>query len=104
MTQVYDGFVHAAATGAQAWVERFTYNRPADWPAPLRRAQIVAFDLAEMHIVVQGDAATATFIANVRPHPGAVAITRPIHAQLRYNGQGWQVDYATLASADPTFR
>src|SRR5207302_10193327 len=34
ITQVYEAFAHAGERGAQAWVERFTYNRPADWPAP----------------------------------------------------------------------
>src|SRR5713226_254166 len=37
ITQVYDAFAHAAAPGAQAWAERFTYNRPAGWPAPFLR-------------------------------------------------------------------
>jgi len=104
VTQVYDGFLHAAEAGSQAWVERFTYDRPAEWPASLHRVQLVAFDLSGMRITVGGDVATAAFTASVVPHPGAAAITRQIQARLRYNGQDWQVDYAPLAAADSTFR
>ena len=104
VTQVYDGFLHAGAVGAQSWVERFTYDRPNEWPAPLHRAQIVAFDLSGMRITAGDNVATAEFTASVRPHPGAAAIARQVHARLRYTGQGWQVDCATIAATDSTFR
>src|SRR5262249_27973981 len=46
--QIYDGFAHAGATAAQAWVERFTYNRPANWPQPLQRSRIMRFALRDL--------------------------------------------------------
>src|SRR5437879_548664 len=65
ITQVYDGFAHASAAGAQAWVERFSYNLPPDWPAPFLRSEIVAFSLTGMRVSINGNTAEATFTASV---------------------------------------
>lgn len=103
LTQVYDGFVHSGARGAQGWVERFTYNRPADWPAPFARAQVAAFLLSGMRIAISGDVATAQFSAAVTSRDGKTS-TSQMRVQLRHNTPDWQVDYATLSAAGPVFR
>lgn len=106
LVQVFDGFVHARAQGAQAWVDRFTYNRPANWPAPLQRSSLVAFALGGISVTVSGDTATASFVATqtVRGATGSQTVRSPMHVQLRLSGQDWQVDYATLAAGSPVFR
>ena len=103
LTQVYDGFIHFGAKGAQGWVERFTYNRPADWPAPFAHSQIAAFLLSGMRIAVSGETATAQFSAAVTTRDGKTS-TSQMRVQLRLNGQDWQVDYATLSATGPVFR
>ncbi len=101
--QVYDGFAHATATGARAWVERFTFNRPGNWPAPLSHAQMAAFSLTGARVNVRDTAATATFTATVGS-PDGKTVTDPMRVELRWNGRDWQVDYATLAAGSPLFR
>jgi hypothetical protein len=103
VTQVYDGFAHAAAPGAQEWVERFTYNRPPDWPAPLQRAQVARFALTGMALALSQETGTATFRAAVTTRAGRT-VTSPMRVPLRFNGQDWQADYAALAAASPIFR
>jgi hypothetical protein len=103
ITAVYDGFAHAGAPGAEAWVARFTYNRPADWPAPLTRARIAAFTLTEVRAIVSGSTATATYTARVTTGDGR-ALAGPMRVRLRANDDDWQVDYATLAAAGVLFR
>jgi hypothetical protein len=103
ITAVYDGFAHAASPGAEAWVARFTYNRPADWPAPLTRARLAAFTLREVRAIVSGTTAAATYTAGVTTGDGR-ALMGPMHVRLRANGDDWQVDYATLAGASVLFR
>ncbi len=101
--QVYDGFAHAGATGAQRWAERFTYNRPAGWPAPLQHSQIERFSLTAMQVTVRADTATSMFTATVKTRDGRT-VTLPMRVGLRHTGQNWQVDYATLAAESPMFR
>lgn len=103
LTQVYDGFVHVGARGAQGWVERFTYNRPATWPAPFAHSQIAAFLFSGMRVAVSKDTATAQFSASVTTRDGKTS-TNQMRVQLRLNGQDWQVDYGTLAATSPVFR
>ncbi len=103
LTQVYDGFVHVGAKGAQGWVERFTYNRPAVWPAPFVHSQIAAFLLTGMRIAVTGEAATAQFSAAVTTRDGKTS-TNQMRVQLRLSEGDWQVDYATLSAQSPLFR
>ena len=103
ITAVYDGFAHAGAPGAEAWVARFTYNRPADWPAPLTRARIAAFTLTEVRATVSGSTATAPYTARVTTVDGR-ALAGPMRVRLRANDDDWQVDYATLAGASVLFR
>jgi len=100
--QVYDGFAHADAAAAQAWVERFTYNRPANWPQPLRRSRIAQFALRDVRVVVHNDTATATFVAGVVTRQGQ-DVTK-MRVALRRAGQDWQVDYASLAAGSAAFR
>jgi hypothetical protein len=101
--QVYDGFAHASAPGAQEWVERFTYNRPSGWPAPLQRSQVRRFTLSGMAVTVSQDAGTAAFAAAVTMRDGRTATTS-MRVPVRFNGQDWQVDYAALAAASAIFR
>lgn len=100
--QVYDGFAHAGATAAQAWVERFTYNRPANWPQPLQRSRIVRFALRDLRTAHNTDTATATFTAAVTT-PQGQDVAR-MRVMLRRAGEDWQVDYASLAAASALFR
>src|SRR5207245_9368888 len=90
ITQVYDAFAHAAAPGAQAWAERFTYNRPADWPAPFLRARLTGFSLSRMRPVITGETAVATFDATVTTRDGR-SLSAPMRVQLRRTGEDWQV-------------
>ena len=101
--QVYEGFAHAGSPGAQEWIERFTFNRPPGWPAPLTRAQLLRVALSGMAVVVRQDASTATFTAAVTMRDGR-STTAPMRVGMRFNGQDWQVDYADLAAASPMFR
>lgn len=103
ITQVYDGFAHAGATGAQAWVERFSYNRPASWPAPLARSEFARVTLSGMRVAVHDDTATAGFTAAVTTRQGRT-VTTAMRVELRRNGGDWQVDYAGLASGSSFFR
>ena len=104
ITQVYDGFAHAQAPEAEAWFERFTFNRPAGWPGPLARAQVVFFSLRDvMPRIISGDAATAAFVAETRTRAGRTA-TEPMRVNLRLIGGDWKIDYATLAAGSPIFR
>jgi len=103
VTQVYDGFVHSGAAGAQTWVERFTFNRPPTWPEPLQRSQILRFSLTGMRVRAGGDTAVVTFTATVTTRR-AQTVTTPMRAALRYDGQNWQVDFASLASGSSLFR
>ncbi|HXX40177.1 MAG TPA: hypothetical protein VEP50_18830 [bacterium] len=105
--QVYAGFAHARATGAQAWIERFTYNRPATWPDPLDRSRLVAFSLNELRVVVTGDTATAAFTAQVTTDTsagGAQTTASPMRIDLRQVDGDWKIDYATLAQGSTLFR
>lgn len=101
--QVYDGFAHARAAEAQPWVERFTYNRPPDWPAPLEHSLIAAFSLVQMQVTVRGDTAVAVYTSMVRTSDGRALVT-PVRVNVRTNGQDWQVDYTGLAATDPAFK
>lgn len=103
LTQVFDGFVHARTPEAQAWVERFTYNRPASWPDPLERASITGFVLTGVTTSVSGKAATATFTASVTART-ARATTTPMRVGLRLIDGNWKIDYATLTRQNPIFR
>ncbi len=103
LLQVYDGFAHATAAGAQEWVERFTFNRPANWPAPLRNSKVATFSLSGTRITVHDTTAAATFTATVRSRDGRT-LANPMRAALRFGGQVWQVDYAALALDSPLFR
>jgi len=103
VTQVYDGFAHARAAGAQPWAERFTYNRPPDWPAPLEHSLIAAFSLIQMTVTVHGDTAVAIYTSMVRTSAGR-ALATPVHVSLRNDGQDWQVDYVGLATVDSAFK
>lgn len=100
---VYDGFAHASSPGAEAWVARFTYNRPADWPAPLTRARVASFTLTEVRPIASGSTATATYTARIATVDGRV-LAGPMRVRLRANDDDWQVDYATLASGSVLFR
>jgi hypothetical protein len=106
LTQIFDGFSHAQAAGAREWVERFTYNRPADWPGPFARHQVLAFSLGTVSIAVSGSTATAAFDPTVALREGAG--TRSVHTsmrvRLRLANNDWQADYATLAAGNPLFR
>lgn len=102
ITQVYEGFVNAHAQGAQAWIERFTFNRPAAWPAPLDRTQLASFSLRDMRPTVTGDAATATFVAETQTGAGPAATA--MHVTLRLLEGDWKIDYATLAAGSSLFR
>jgi S-layer family protein len=103
ITAVYEGFAHASSPGAESWVARFTYNRPADWPAPLARARVAAFTLTEIRPIVSGSTATATYAARITTGDGRV-LTGPMRVRLRANDDDWQVDYATLAAGSVLFR
>lgn len=103
ITQVYDSFAHAHATGAQAWAERFTYNRPATWPGPLERSQVTGFTLTDLRPVVTGDTATATFNASVTTAGAGTAVT-PMRVSLRFMDGDWKIDYGTLAQGSSLFR
>ena len=103
ITAVYDGFAHASSPGAEAWVARFTYNRPADWPAALARARVASFALTGVRPFVSGSTATATYTAHVTTADGR-ALTGPMRVRLRANGDDWQLDYATLAEGSVLFR
>ena len=103
IAQVYDGFVHAHAQGAQGWIERFTYNRPAAWPAPLERTQLVSFSIRDVRPTITGNAATAAFVAETQTRGGQLATT-PMRVNLRLMEGDWKVDYANLASASSLFR
>jgi hypothetical protein len=103
ITQVYDGFVHAQARGAQAWVERFTYNRPAAWPAPFEHGQLASFSVRDVRAVVSGDAATAAFVAETQARAGQSATT-PMRLTLRLMDGDWKIDYGTLAAGSGLFR
>ena len=101
ITQVYDGFVHAHARGAQGWIERFTFNRPAAWPAPLERTQLASFSLRDVRPTFTGDAATVTFVAETQA--GARPATTPMRVTLRLLEGDWKIDYATLAAGSSLF-
>ena len=103
ITAVYDGFAHASSPGAENWVARFTYNRPADWPAALARARVASFALTGVRPSVSGSTATATYTARVTTADGR-ALTGPMRVRLRANGDDWQLDYATLAEGSVLFR
>ncbi len=103
LTQVFDGFVHARTPEAQAWVERFTFNRPASWPGPLARSSITGFALTGIKTAVTGDVATATFTASVTTRTGRATAT-PMHVGLRLIDGDWKIDYATLAGQNAAFR
>lgn len=100
--QIYNGFAHAGASGAQAWVERFTYNRPAAWPQPLRQSGIFQFALRDMRAAVHDSTASAAFIAAVTTRRGQ-EVTK-MRVALRRTGDDWQVDYASLAAGSALFR
>lgn len=106
LVQILEGFVHAQARGAREWVERFTYNRPADWPGPLERARLAGFSLAKADITVTGATATAAVDAtvDVRQAGGVRAVHTPMRVRFRLSGGDWQADYATLAVGSPVFR
>ncbi len=103
LTQVFDGFVHARAPVAQAWVERFTYNRPPSWPGPLERASITGFMLTAIRIAVTADAATASFAASVTTRTSQTAVM-PMRVGLRLIDGDWKIDYAALAAGSALFR
>lgn len=103
IVQVLAGFAHGSAPGAQAWVERFTFDRGTTWPAPLEHSSLVGFTLTAARIAVRGDTASASLTATLRTRTGRV-LTVPLRLALRYNGQDWQVDYGTLARASALFR
>jgi hypothetical protein len=104
VAQVYDAFVHAQVPGAQAWAERFTFDRPGRWPEPLTRSPLAGFTIRDVRIAVTGDTATAAFTAQriVRTTAGSSAL--PMRVGLRLLDGDWQIDYATLAAGDPIFR
>ena len=87
-------------------MERFTYNRPADWPGPLERARLAAFSLGDVSVAVTGETANATFVATetVRETTGTRTSRVPMRVRLRLSGEDWQADYATLAAGSPVFR
>ena len=103
LTQVFDSFVHARTAEAQAWAERFTYNRPSSWPRPLERSSITGFALTGITIAVTGDAATAAFTATVTARTGRATATR-MRVGLRLIDGSWKIDYGTLAERNPVFR
>lgn len=103
ITQVYEGFAHARAPEAQAWVERFTYNRPTSWPGPLARSTLTSFALRSVAATVAGDTATAAFSAQTATGTGQT-VTVPMHVSLRAMDGEWKVDYATLAGESALFR
>jgi hypothetical protein len=103
ITQVYDSFVHAQARGAQGWAERFTYNRPAAWPGPFERAQLASFSIRNLRPAVNGDTATASFVAETQTRGGPSATT-PMRVTLRLMDGDWKIDYATLAAGSNVFR
>ena len=100
ITQAYDAFTHTGARGAQAWAERFTYNRPADWPAPFLRAHLTGFSLSRLQTRVSGEVASAVFDATVTTRDGR-SLSAPMRVQLRLRDGDWQVDYATLRAGAP---
>lgn len=103
LTQVFDGFVHARAPEARAWVERFTYNRPPSWPGPLERSLITGFVLTGIKTAVTGNTATALFTANVTTRARRAAAMQ-MRVGLRLIDGDWKIDYATLAAQGPIFR
>lgn len=100
--QVYDGFAHGNAAAAQSWVERFTYNRPANWPQPLQQSRIVRFALRDLRVSLNNDTAAATFAAAVTTRQGQETVR--MRVALRRAGEDWQVDYASLAAGSALFR
>lgn len=103
VTQVYDGFAHARAPEARAWVERFTYNRPAAWPRPLERSPLAAFSLRAVKPNIAGAAATVTFTAQITTRAGET-MTTPMRVGLHLIDGEWKIDYATLAGGSALFR
>lgn len=103
LTQVFDGFAHARTPEARAWVERFTYNRPASWPQPFERSTVARFSLGGVASTIAGDATTATFRATITTVAGRTTVT-PMRAGLRLIDGDWKVDYATLAEGSTLFR
>lgn len=97
IAQVYAGLAHADAAGAQAWIERFTYDRPADWPAPLERSTLASFSFEDMRIALAGTRATAAFTARLTTRAG-MRISKKVRVPLRLKGSVWQVDYTDLAA------
>jgi hypothetical protein len=103
VTQIYGGFAHAHSPGAQAWIERFTYNRPASWPAPLERSAVAGFVLNEMRVAVAQDTATATFNARVTSRSGGTA-AGAMHVAAKLIDGDWKIDYTGLAAESALFR
>ena len=103
LTQIYGGFAHARAPEAQAWIERFTYNRPASWPRPLERSSVARFSLSDVAVTIAGETATATFRAQVTTRAGRTTLTA-MRAGLRLIDGDWKIDYATLAVGSTLFR
>lgn len=101
--QVFGGFAHASAAGAQQWVERFAYRLPSNWPAPLQRGALTSYSLSDMDLAISGTHGVATFTANLRDRSGR-SQSRRVRAHLSFNGQDWQADYADLAAQIPLFR
>ncbi len=104
--QIYDGFVHGRAAGARDWVERFTYSRPAAWPAPLEHSPLAFFSLDPIAATVTGDTAVATFTATttVREGGGERTLRASMRVRLRLIDGDWKADYEMLAAGSPLFR
>jgi hypothetical protein len=103
ITQVYGGFAHAQTPQAQAWVERFTFNRPPIWPGPLQQARLAAFSVRDVRPAVTGETATASFVAATQTRTGQ-SVTTPMRVTLRFTDGDWKIDYATLAAGSNLFR
>jgi hypothetical protein len=99
ITQVYAGFAHADTEAAQTWIERFTYDRPPSWPAPLRRTALVSYRLSGIRM----RDSLASFVARIHLRDGETFTDR-LHVRVKRNGREWQVDYADLARESRLFR
>lgn len=104
LAQVYEAFAHAGHPAARAWAEWFLTNTPSQWPQPLQHSQLVQFGLEDVRVRVNGDRATATFVAAVtmRTDGGLSTVRSPVQAQAEKDGSGhWRIDYGALVAGQP---
>ena len=104
LVQVYEAFAHANHPAARAWAEWFLTNTPSQWPQPLLHSSLVQFALESVSVSVNGDRATAKFVAaiTVRTDGGQSTVRTPLQAQAEKDASGhWRIDYAALLAGQP---